>query len=136
MGGVKKVAMNYQGVIIEESLKDKSILKELKVLKIDVEKVTKEHNTPYLKQWTLYTVEIPEDKVQEFSKKISQAFERAHSDWYADYKNNKFHYIIFPHKVFKVSLKNPRKYKEASAYGISLGIPSYQVNFYPENNEE
>jgi hypothetical protein len=41
--------MNYEGVIIEESLKDKSILKDIKVVSTKVEPITKEHKTPWLK---------------------------------------------------------------------------------------
>ena len=35
--------------------------------------------------------------------------------------NNKFHYIIFRNKIFKIDLSNP-KYREAMEYGISLGF--------------
>lgn len=101
-------SMNYKGVIIEESLQDKTVLKKLKIISTNVEVVTEKHQTPYLNQWTLHTVEI-------------------HSDWYVDYKNDQYHYIIYPYKVFKVDLKNPVLYRAAKQYGISLGIPEYQV---------
>lgn len=52
--------MNYQGVIIEESLEDKGILKDVRILSTEVELVTEEHETPRLKQWTLHTIEVPE----------------------------------------------------------------------------
>jgi len=32
-----------------------------------------------------------------------------------------------------VDLKNPILYKDAKRYGISLGIPKYQVDFAPED---
>ena len=41
--------------------------------------------------------------------------------------------IIFLNKVFKVDLNNPILYKDAKAYGISLGIPEYQVDFGPQD---
>ncbi|KKQ79975.1 MAG: hypothetical protein UT01_C0023G0014, partial [Candidatus Daviesbacteria bacterium GW2011_GWA1_38_7] len=37
--------MNYKGVIIEESLGNKDVLKLIKVLSTKVEKVTKSHQT-------------------------------------------------------------------------------------------
>jgi len=94
--------MNYQGVIIEESLDDFSILEELKILQTKVEKVTPDHKTPWLKQWTLHTVEIPEDKVDMIANKISRSFDKQHPNWYADFKNDKFHYIIYANKNFRV----------------------------------
>ena len=125
--------MNYKGVIIEESLENKDILKGIAVLSTKVEKVTEKHKTPWIKQWTLHTVEIPEDRGDEIAKKLSQALDSEHA-WYADFKNDEFHYVIFRNRVFKIDLQNP-KYREAMEYGISLRIPWYQLDFSPEIEE-
>ena len=127
--------MNYKGVIIEESLENKDVLKEVTILGTKVEPVIEKHRTPWLKQWTLHTVEIPEDKADEIAEKISKSLDSKHgSSWYAYFKNDKFHYVIFRNKIFKVDLSNP-KYREAMEYGISLGIPWYQLDFSPEIKE-
>ncbi len=139
--------MNYKGVIIYESLENKDVLKDVAILSTKVEEVTEKHQTPHLKQWTLHTVEIPEDRParrspdgkrdegggEEIAEKVSQALDSQHA-WYADFKNDKFHYVIFRNKVFKIDLQNP-KYREAMEYGISLGIPWYQLDFSPEIEE-
>ena len=126
--------MNYQGIIILESLGDPSILRDAIILTTKVEKVSVKHQTPWLTQWTLHTVEIPEEKGDEFAEKISKSFDTNHfTNWFADYKNSSFHFIVFPDRVFKVDLTYPILYKEAKAYGISLGIPDYQLSFAPEN---
>lgn len=63
-------------------------------------------------------------------KKISKSFDTNHfTNWFADYKNDRFHFIIFPNKVIKVDLNHPILYKETKSYGISLGIPNYQLDF-------
>lgn len=124
--------MIYKGIIIEESLEDTSVLKDVAILETKVEKVTEEHKTPWLKQWTLHTVEIPEEKADSVAEKISKDLEKEHN-WYADYKNSMYHYIIYRGRVFKVDLKNPLLYAEAKQYGISLGIPEYQVDFAPDD---
>ncbi|MBI3577543.1 hypothetical protein HY086_05900 [Candidatus Gottesmanbacteria bacterium] len=124
--------MNYQGTIIQESLGDPSVLTDTNVLATRVETVTEKHKTPWLSQWTLHTVEIAEEKATVFAQKISQSFDPNHPDWYVDFKNDLYHYIIFPNKIFKVDLANLVLYKEAKTYGISLGIPDYQLNFSPE----
>lgn len=123
--------MNFKGIIIEESLSDKSILNDIKILKTKVEKVTPEHKTPWLKQWTLHTVEIDNERAKEVAKKLSENLDTAHNNWYADFRNKNFHYIIFKDKIFKIDRSKSEEYKAATTYGISLGIPSYQVDFSP-----
>ena len=119
--------MNYKGVIIEESLGDKSILGKIKIIKTKVEPITPEHKTPWLSQWTLHTIEIPEEKSEKIAEEISHSFDPEHPDWYADFKNDKYHFIIYAVKVFKVDLQNPVLYKDAKEYGITIGIPEYQL---------
>lgn len=121
--------MNYKGVIIEESLGDLSVLKKTKIISTSVEKVTPKHNTPWVKQWTLHTVEIPEKKGDEFGEMCSWAFDPTHPQWYVDYKNDRYHFIIFNGQVFKVDISKPEQYKDVTDYGISIGIPEYQVKF-------
>ena len=125
---------NFVGVIIEESLENKEILKnflrDIRILSTKVEEVTEKHKTPWVKQWTLHTVEIPEDQADAVAEKLSKSLDSGHS-WYADFKNDKTHYIIFRGRVFKIDRENREQYEEATKYGISLGIPDYQVNFSP-----
>ncbi|PIS16042.1 hypothetical protein COT62_00395 [Candidatus Roizmanbacteria bacterium CG09_land_8_20_14_0_10_41_9] len=123
--------MNYKGVIIEESLGNKSVLKKVKIIKTKVEPIKPKHKTPWLKQWTLHSVEIPEEEGEQIAYTISYSFDPEHPDWYADYQNDKYHFVIYAGKVFKVDLQNPILYKDAKEYGISKGIPEYQVDFAP-----
>ena len=125
--------MNYQGTIIEESLGDKSVLDKVTILKTKIEPITPKHKTPWLKQWTLHSVEITEQDGDRIAKVINHSFDPNHPVWYVDYKNNNYHFIIYANKVFKVDLHNPILYKDAKKHGISLGIPEYQVDFTPKN---
>ena len=124
--------MNYKGVIIEESLENKDIFKDVKILETKIEEVIEEHKTPCIKQWTLHTVEIPENQAGSIAEKISIALDSEHN-WYADFKNDTHHYIIFRNKVFYIDQKSKEQYDEAKRYGISLGIPEYQVDFAPDD---
>ncbi|MDP3792822.1 MAG: hypothetical protein Q8Q89_03795 [bacterium] len=124
---------NYQGVIIEESLENKEVLKKTKIISTKVEPITDEHKTPWLSQWTLHTVEIPDNEAKEIAEGISKSLDRNHGgSWYADFKNDTHHYIIFRDKIFYIDRKSKEQYDEAKSYGISLGIPEYQVDFHPE----
>ena len=92
---------NYRGVIIEESLVNKDVLKKVKIISTKVEKVTDEHQTPWLSQWTLDTIEISDNQADSLADKLSKALDPKHG-WYIDYRNDKYHYIIFKNKVFKL----------------------------------
>ncbi|MBI3261248.1 hypothetical protein HYZ64_02660 [Candidatus Berkelbacteria bacterium] len=126
--------MNYHGVIIEESLENKDILKDVKILETEVEEVTEKHQSPWVKQWTMHTVEIPANQAENIAEKISKALDSQHH-WYADFKNNTHHYIIFKNRVFFIEKRSKEQYDEAKQYGISLGIPEYQVDFHPQIKE-
>ena len=127
---------NYQGVIIEESLESKEVLKKIKIISTKVEPITNEHKTPWLSQWTLHTVKIPDNEAKEIAEEISKSLDRNHGgSWYADFKNDTHHYIIFRDKIFYIDRKSKEQYYEAKSYGISLGIPEYQVYFHPEVEE-
>jgi hypothetical protein len=128
--------MNYKGIIVEESLSDKAVLSDLKITDTKVELVTEEHATPWLKQWTLHTVLVPEDKADTTTEKISQSLDPDHGgSWYADFKNDSTHYAIFRNKVFKIDRSQPGQYQAATDYGIALGIPEHQVDFSPHIKE-
>ena len=122
---------SYKGTIIEESLENKAVLQKVNILKTKVEKVVEKHQTPWLKQWTLHIVEIPENQADFIAQELSQSLDSEHN-WYADFKNNDFHYIIFRNKVFKVDRSNKEQYNDVSKYGVSLGIPDYQLTFSPD----
>lgn len=124
----------FVGVIIEESLEDKSVLTEIKITKTEIEQVTPDHKTPWIKQWTLDTVEIPESKARDIAEILSKTLDSKHN-WYADFKNDANHYIIFRDKVFYIDRTSKKQYDEATAYGLKLGIPDYQLDFSPHIKE-
>lgn len=125
------MSQKFIGIIIEESLENKKILKKVKILKTNVEAVTEKHQTPWIKQWTLHTVEIQESQADKLAEELQKSLDSQHN-WYADFKNNSIHYIIFRNKIFKVERRRKEQYLEAAKYGISLGILDYQLTFCPK----
>ncbi len=131
-----KPLMNYKGVIIEESLENPDVLKKVKILNTRIELVNKRHKTPWIKRWTMYTVEIPESEADNFAEEVSKALDSRHKgNWYADFKNNKIHYVIFRDKVFSVDRSKKEQYGDVVKYGVSVGISDYQLDFYPAIEE-
>lgn len=120
--------MEYRGVIIEESLRDKSIIKELKVLQQEIEEITERENTPWLEKWTMDTVEINESKIDEYTERLSKLIDTKHcNDWYCDFRNDKYHYVVFSDKVFKLDRRKKQDYIDMQEYAKKLGLPEYQL---------
>lgn len=74
-------------------------------------------------------------KADDLAERISTVLDSKHS-WYADFKNDAFHFIIFRDKVFKIDRRKKEQYDDAVKFGISLGIPDHQLNFSPDIKEQ
>jgi hypothetical protein len=122
--------MDYEGIVIEESLDDLSVLDSADVLDSRVEPIAATHQTPWLSRWTLLTVRVPEAKAREIADALSRAIDAAHAtSWYADFKNETYHYVIYRDRVFFIDRRSPDQYAEAVDYGISRGLPEHQADF-------
>ncbi|MDO4379049.1 MAG: hypothetical protein Q4C64_08000 [Erysipelotrichia bacterium] len=106
--------MKYSGCIIEESLKDKSIINEFNIIE--------EINDDGI----MWIVEVDESKLGDILPKI-QASMVENSIWYCDLKCEDYHYIIFNDKIFKVNRDFPEQYEEVREYGLVRGIPDEQL---------
>ncbi|MCL2085831.1 CYTH domain-containing protein [Candidatus Saccharibacteria bacterium] len=130
-------ADHFRGVIIEESLEDKNVLAKLKILSTEVEKVTEKHETPWLDKWTLHEVEVDEAKAEEVAKEISEALDIEHTgSWYADYKNDAHHYMIFSDRIFKLDRNDKSEWDEFQAYAEEIGLPKHQTLSFGQNVDE
>lgn len=92
--------MVLKGVIIEESLNDKSVLNDFKIIKTETEKVNDKHRTPWLTKWTCHKVEIDDEKTDEICDKLQKALDSSH-EWYIELKNNKYEITIFHDNIIK-----------------------------------
>lgn len=118
----------YSGVIIEESLANKRVLEGLKISKQEIEQVTEAHETPWLERWTCDTVEIPESEIDEVVQKLSESIDTEHiGNWYCDFRNNDWHYVVFSGKIFKIDRKKREAYDEMREYALSIGLPEHQL---------
>ena len=116
----------------EAAVRDRRVLQSLRVLDTRIEAVTEQHKTPWVSQWTLHTVEIPDEAAAVLAEQLSQALEATQAgSWYADFKNQTTHYIIFRNRVFRIDRHSPQAYEVPRQYGMALGIPEYQLDFSP-----
>jgi len=120
---------SFKGVIIEESLEDRSILKDpnLVIVGTEVEQMASQDQLE-AKQWTMDTVVVSPEKVHVIAYKISKSLDQS-GHWYADFKNKLFHYVIFRDTIFCIERKNKEEYEKARHHGRLLGIPEGQLDF-------
>jgi len=122
--------MDYEGIVIEESLASLDVLKRMRIISTSTEPVTERHQTPWISHWTYHTVSIREADAPSVAEAISRALDSKHpNSWYADFKNETSHYVIFRDRVFLIDRRNPDQYREAQEYGISRGLPEHQADF-------
>lgn len=127
------IAMNYTGEIVEESLQNLDLLGSLNIKSTRAEKVTDAHKTPWLERWTLHTVEVSAEAIEDLAHKLSQILKPEH--WYADFKNKDKHVIVFPGKVYNIDRSKPKDYKMAIDHGLSLAIPRHHLCFLLESKD-
>ncbi len=64
--------------------------------------------------------------------RLSRAIDREHSHaWYADFRNEEVHFIVFRDRIFRVDRSKDEDYARAVDHGRSLGIPDHQLDFSP-----
>lgn len=125
--------MDYIGSIVEESLSNLDILKEIEITDQSIEKVSERDNTPWLDKWTIDTVKIKEDKSEELANKLSKVIDTKHcNDWYCDFKNDNYHYVIFKDKVFKLKRGKKTDYETMQEYASKVGLIKEQMPTYDD----
>ena len=112
--------MTWKGVIIEESLEDKSLLDLVKIKDTKKERLEGENRV-----MTLHKVEVSDknkdDFVQKAIKSIKQSF-------YIHLVKNKVMYVIFKNIMYKFSKGYP-ELEEAREHGKKIGIKEEQMPF-------
>lgn len=120
--------MDYEGTIIEESLRDTAVLRRVTILSTRTQAVTAWHATPWLEQWTYHTVRVREEDADEIAALIGRSIDREHAaSWYASYRNDTHHYVIYNDCAFYIDRRRADEYEEARAYGLSRGLPAHQA---------
>jgi hypothetical protein len=96
-----KLGNDFEGVIIEESLEDRSVLKRVKILKTKVEKIPPKYNIPWLSEWTKDIIVVPESEAEQIAEEIRKSLDRKHDNWYAFFNNKKIHISVNKDGVIK-----------------------------------
>ena len=104
----------YKGVIIEESLEDKSILKNFEIISQTVSENL---------GWHIDTVLVSESDFE----KLAQIIKRG--TWYMHFWVKEKMVAIFYGKIFSFDFNDKTSWEPVLKYGLSLGIPEEQLDF-------
>jgi len=115
--------MVWKGVIIEESLIDKSLLNLVKIVK--TRKTTLEEESER-GLWTFLCVELDDERKNIFVKKALSSIKNRFFIHICKENNMT---VVFKNKMFEFSSDELDKLNETRNYGLSLGILKEQMPF-------
>lgn len=126
--------MNYKGVIIEESLANKDLLKSCQIISTRVAKDDDPKTNAGEPEWTLHQVEVSESNLEKVVVELSKNLKLP--NWWADLSLDNEVYIVFHNKIFKGQNSDVAFRKQVIDYAHSLNLPvgqiplggSYEVN--------
>ena len=113
----------WKGVIIEESLEDKSLLSLVKIISSRQTTLENESERGVL---TFHSVELKDSNLDEF---IETAQKSIKDSFYIHICKDSEMIVIFRNKVFRFSSDNLEGLNEAREYGISVGVFKEQMPF-------
>ena len=116
---------NYHGIIINISLKDKSLFKTLEVL----------GQKKVLLNWlVLYKVSVRPESIdtiiQNLQSILVEQFWFYFPHFYCHFYRDDELIVVFKKKMFRVKT-DPATWQEVITYGKSMGIPAKQLDFQP-----
>ncbi|MCL2439918.1 MAG: hypothetical protein FWD15_05430 [Alphaproteobacteria bacterium] len=108
----------FIGIVIAESLSDKSVITKFEVIK------TLATTTP----WHMYWLKLDEAGIREIQKNLVNE-----NQWYADFASTSTDraMVVFKNKIFDIKKSDKSTWQAAIDYGISAGIPASQMGFDP-----
>lgn len=115
----------YFGIIVEQSLKDVSVLQEFEI-----------RADKRIGSWRLLLVSVPEEEIEPKMRRLQDHMIGVSEDcWYAHFFKDETLYVVYQDAIFRTSV-DPEDWDEAIRYGLTNGIPREQLDFRPRTAEE
>jgi Protein of unknown function (DUF3800) len=101
----RKLGNNLKGLLIEESLENKSVLNKIRIIKSKVVDVTEKDETPWLSKMTLDVIEVPEKDAAKIAEEILNSQDKKHN-WpsgkpLAHFSSKTAHFTVRKDRVIK-----------------------------------
>lgn len=104
----------YKGIIIEESLENRDILKDVEIIESTVSSDG---------EWHMHTVSAMPEDLERLAQDLKEG------TWYAHFWSDRNVIAVFKGKVFRFNFDDKSTWKDAIEYGRALGIPEEQLDF-------
>ncbi len=112
----------YKGAIVEESLEDKNVLEDFDI----VERTVTDDENPD-DRWHICKVLADMEHIEKLSKFIKPI------GWYANFWSGTGNMaVVYRNKIFSFHKDDEVGRREAVEYGLSVGIPLEQLDFFVE----
>ena len=116
----KETTSDYHGIIIKQSLRDRSILDDIRIL-----------GKRTAKNWTMLRVLVRDDQLEKFLKQVqANLLMENEVPYYAHFYNHQDLIVVFPDRIFHLK-PDTKTWGPAVRYGKSLGIPERELDFKP-----
>ena len=116
----KETLRDYHGIIVKQSLRDRSILDNIRIL-----------GTKTAKNWTILRVLVRDDQLENFAKLVqANLLTENKVPYYAHFYNHEDLIIIFPNRIFQLK-PDKKTWGSVVRYGRSLGISERELDFKP-----
>lgn len=113
------MASTYLGVLIEQSLRDPSVVDAVEV----VHRQRDPHGT-----WVFLLVRVPRERSSAVFERLQSAFNAG--QWYAHFFDGDDLIVVYPDAVFSMKTDSTT-WSSARAHGVGLGIPEAQLDYWP-----
>jgi hypothetical protein len=104
----------YKGIIIEESLENRDLLKDAQIIKSTISSDG---------EWNMHTVLVSPEYLERLAQNLKDG------KWYAHFWNDRDVIAVFKGKTFKFNFDDRSTWEETLAHGRFLGIPEEQLDF-------
>jgi periplasmic divalent cation tolerance protein len=122
---LRETTRDYHGIIIKQSLRDRSILDNVQILG---KRITK--------HWTMLRVLVRDDQFENFLKLVqANLLTESKVPYYAHFYNNQNLIVVFPDRTFHLK-PDLKTWGPAVRYGKSVGIAERELDFKPSRFEE
>ena len=115
----------YRGVVIEESLDDRSPLALLRVTDSNSFDIAEpgEGQPPV---WTVTNFEVDDAAAPGLAEALSSALKQS---WYVDFNDGHRSYVVFAGRVFSYERGDAAAVELAKQHAVSVGVPASQIDW-------
>jgi len=112
----------WKGVIISESLKEPSLINRFEVFRARISKKDLDLGGGEQGRWHLYYVHATDSQINALLRLVKPG-------WYCHFWRDDDLVVVFHRKKFSMLTTDKSTWKDAVAYGRSVGIPEKELDF-------